>query len=578
MKVGLILRKGSRGRVKYLSKTTLFVVLLISLVINASANLDLDTEYRSILKSMSLEDKVGQMLLLGVPGTTLNSTSKAVITELNAGGVVLFAANLISTNQAIEFTTDLQKEAMKTKWKVPLLITADEEGGLVSRMPSGMITMPGNMALGATKNEYLSMMSYYHIGRQLRALGINMNLAPVLDVNNNPQNPVIGVRSFGSDPNLVANMAVAALSGLKDANVGSIVKHFPGHGDTGVDSHLALPIVRKDKESLEKMELLPFKKALQNNAMAVMTAHIEFPALTGGKNTPATLSKEIVTGLLRATWGYDGVVSTDDMLMKAITNYFGLKDAVVMAVNAGIDQILLAGDISKQREAKKAIIDAVKRGEISEERIDQSVSRIFKLKAQIGLKPNKVPELLDAKKEAEAASKIALESALSSITIIKNEERLLKKGDNILLLVADSNLMGASGRSGTKVSQLMQSELTKRGFSVKTIALSYRPTNYEINLASTSLKDSDIVVFLTRNASIEQAKLVETLKEKPLITVAIQNPYDILSYPSVKVHLLTYGYTEASIKALAMVLVGEAEALGTLPVFVSNDYYYGYKH
>src|SRR5690606_31537415 len=253
-------------------------------------------------------------------------------------------------------------------------------------------------------------------GRQLRALGINMNLAPVLDVNNNINNPVIGVRSFGSDPVLVANMGVAALAGLKNAGVGSVVKHFPGHGDTAIDSHLALPIVRKTKEELEKMELLPFEKALQNGARAVMTAHISFPNLTGGTSVPATLSGEILTGILRASWGYDGIIATDDMLMNAIANHFGFKEAVVMAVKAGADQILIAGNPSKQREAQQALLDAVKRGEISEARIDQSVERIFALKAELGLFPSEMPEYLDPKTEAEEAGKIALEVALGATT------------------------------------------------------------------------------------------------------------------------------------------------------------------
>ncbi|MDD2431537.1 MAG: glycoside hydrolase family 3 N-terminal domain-containing protein, partial [Firmicutes bacterium] len=351
------------------------LILFFSLTLLVSAALP--SEYQRVLDSMSLEEKVGQMLLLGISGTYISSGVREVVTDLDAGGIVLFASNLTSSVQTVNLTTKLQQEALQSKHAVPLLITADEEGGLVSRMPYGMVTMPGNMALGASRNEYLALKAYYHTGRQLKALGINMNLAPVLDVNNNIKNPVIGLRSFGSDPVLVSNMGVAALAGLKEAKVGSIVKHFPGHGDTLVDSHLALPIVKKTKAELGKMELMPFQKALQNGATAVMTAHISFPSLTNGVSVPATLSQDILTGVLRANWGYNGVISTDDMLMNAIVNHYGFKEAVVQAVKAGVDQILIASNLGKQKEAKKAIIDAVNRGEISESRINQSVERIF---------------------------------------------------------------------------------------------------------------------------------------------------------------------------------------------------------
>lgn len=553
------------------------IFLLIFLVIAVFAEASLPREYQRILDSMTLEEKVGQMLLLGVPGTYITNSARSAILELNAGGLVLFAGNLTTVDQARDFTSRLQAEAMKTKWQIPLLITADEEGGLVSRMPAGMVTMPGNMALGATRSELLVQKAYYHTGRQLRALGINMNLAPVLDVNNNPQNPVIGLRSFGSDPVLVGNMGVAALEGLKKANVGSIVKHFPGHGDTATDSHLALPIVRKGKDQLAKMELYPFKQALDYGAMAVMTAHIEFPALTGGKNLPATLSQEILTGILRANWGYDGVICTDDLTMSAIANYFGFQDAVVLAVKAGVDQVLIVGDINRQKEAKQAIIDAVNRGEISEARITKSVERIFLLKSELNLNPGKIPELLDPKKEANDAQKVALDVALNSVTMIKNDGELLKPKQKVLLAVVDGKLMGASGRDGTTIGYLLQRELVNRGFGVEVIDISSRPSLSQQQQVLSRAASVDSVVVLSRNASNEQAQVIQKLLHKPLITVALQNPYDILKYPDVKVHLLTYGYTEASLKALVSILTGENKAIGQLPVKLSENYIFGYK-
>ena len=553
------------------------LILFFSLTLLVSAALP--SEYQRVLDSMSLEEKVGQMLLLGISGTYISSGVREVVTDLDAGGIVLFASNLTSSVQTVNLTTKLQQEALQSKHAVPLLITADEEGGLVSRMPYGMVTMPGNMALGASRNEYLALKAYYHTGRQLKALGINMNLAPVLDVNNNIKNPVIGLRSFGSDPVLVSNMGVAALAGLKEAKVGSIVKHFPGHGDTLVDSHLALPIVKKTKAELGKMELMPFQKALQNGATAVMTAHISFPSLTNGVSVPATLSQDILTGVLRANWGYNGVISTDDMLMNAIVNHYGFKEAVVQAVKAGVDQILIASNLGKQKEAKKAIIDAVNRGEISESRINQSVERIFALKSELDLHPGKFPEYLDPLAEAKEAEDVAMEVALGAITILRNESRLLQKGDKILLVVVDHTLQGAGGRNNQKISQLMHVELASRGFdNLETVALGYRPSTTEQSLVISKAKNSDVVLYLTRNATNEQAEFIRKLADKLMITVALQNPWDILQYPDVKVYLATYGYTEASIKALAMVLTGEKDATGKLPIAISESFPYGYSN
>lgn len=553
------------------------LILFFSLTLLVSAALP--SEYQRVLDSMSLEEKVGQMLLLGISGTYISSGVREVVTDLDAGGIVLFASNLTSSVQTVNLTTKLQQEALQSKHAVPLLITADEEGGLVSRMPYGMVTMPGNMALGASRNEYLALKAYYHTGRQLKALGINMNLAPVLDVNNNIKNPVIGLRSFGSDPVLVSNMGVAALAGLKEAKVGSIVKHFPGHGDTLVDSHLALPIVKKTKAELGKMELMPFQKALQNGATAVMTAHISFPSLTNGVSVPATLSQDILTGVLRANWGYNGVISTDDMLMNAIVNHYGFKEAVVQAVKAGVDQILIASNLGKQKEAKKAIIDAVNRGEISESRINQSVERIFALKSELDLHPGKFPEYLDPLAEAKEAEDVAMEVALGAITILRNESRLLQKGDKILLVVVDHTLQGAAGRNNQKISQLMHVELASRGFdNLETVALGYRPSTTEQSLVISKAKNSDVVLYLTRNATNEQAEFIRKLADKLMITVALQNPWDILQYPDVKVYLATYGYTEASIKALAMVLTGEKDATGKLPIAISESFPYGYSN
>lgn len=320
-----------------------------------------------ILEQMSLDEKVGQMLMPdlrmweGTNTTAMNPGTAQLIKDYHLGGVILFGKNIVDQEQLIRFTDDLQKAS----GEIPLLIAIDQEGGNVSRIPGGT-NMPGNMALGATGSKELAYQVGYTIGRELKELGINLNFAPVMDVNINPANQVIGIRSFGDDPRLVAELGVQYARGLQEAGVGAVAKHFPGHGDTDVDSHLGLPSILHDLDRLEAVELKPFREAIAAGVDMIMTAHVIFPVIdeTG---LPATLSYPVLTGLLRQEMGFEGVIVTDAFTMKAIADHFGESEAVVTAIKAGADLILMPRDVGL---AHRSILEAVASGELSEEQIN----------------------------------------------------------------------------------------------------------------------------------------------------------------------------------------------------------------
>ena len=355
-------------------------------------------EVEKLIENMPLKQKVTQMIMPDFrKWQEANQESPQDLTKVNAevadaidkydfGGVILFAENVKETKQTLALTQDMQKAAIENKannGKIPLLLAIDQEGGIVYRLGTGT-ALPGNMAIGATNDPKLAKEAGQIIGRELSALGLNVDFAPVLDTNNNPQNPVIGLRSFSSDPNRVAYLGIPMMKGIQDYNVAVAAKHFPGHGDTAVDSHTGLPLVDKSLAELEKLELLPFKKAMDEGVDLLMTAHIQYPQIekdqvvskeTGEKiYVPATLSDDILTGLVRKKYGYKGVIVSDAMGMDAIAKNFGEVEAVKMAIKAGVDLVLMPttlrskADLTKIDTIVDAVVNAVQTGDISEDR------------------------------------------------------------------------------------------------------------------------------------------------------------------------------------------------------------------
>ena len=343
------------------------------------------------LPSMSLEEKVGQLLMVHFCGDTANDDAKILIQDIKVGGIIYYnwSNGLYSPEQVQALSIGLQKLTKENRPSIPLLIAADQEGGRVARLNQGFTHFPGNRAIGEAEDPQLAEEVAFAMGGELRAVGINMNLAPVVDVNTNPRNPVIGVRSFGDKPELVSSLAKGALHGYKQAGIITTLKHFPGHGDTETDSHENLPIVRKSKKELEQVELFPFAK-LASSADAIMTAHVLVPALD--PEHCATLSEKTLS-YLRDTIGFQGVIVADSLVMEGVLNKCGtVEEVAIQALKAGCDLLILGGKllvgkragfelrVADIRRIHGAIVHAVQSGRVSETRVDEAVQKILDLK------------------------------------------------------------------------------------------------------------------------------------------------------------------------------------------------------
>jgi len=328
------------------------------------------------IAKMSLDEKIGQMLLVGIEGTSLDESAKKMITQDKIGGIILYADNISNLQGMVKLINSL-KETNKSQ-PSPLFISVDQEGGKVSRMPKEFASIPSNRIVGNTNDPSLAQTMGELLGRELAITGYNMDFAPVLDVNSNTKNPVIGDRSFGTSAAKVTKMGIAEINGLRSQNIIPVVKHFPGHGDTSVDSHLELPVVNKTAQQLAKLEWIPFKAAIKENVEAVMVAHILFPKLD--PDMPASLSKVIIGDQLRRDMGYNGVVITDDLTMGAIVKHYSLGTAAIHTIQAGSDILLIAHGYDNEKLVFNKIKQSVKNGTISETRINESVKRILTLK------------------------------------------------------------------------------------------------------------------------------------------------------------------------------------------------------
>jgi beta-N-acetylhexosaminidase len=339
---------------------------------------------------LTSREKIGQLFMVGFMGSAVTPELASFIKEYKPGGVILFSRNLESVEQIVELTNKLQRASSKS----PLLISIDQEGGRVSRLPKGFTIFPPCELLGRCHSSELAYAAAATIAKELKAVGINMNMAPVLDVSSNPDNPVIGDRAFSSVPGEVGDMALVTAAGLQDNKVVACGKHFPGHGDTNADSHKELPVVEVSRERLEAIELPPFRRAAAGGVATMMTAHVLYKGLDD--QLPATLSPAIITHLLREEMHYDGVVLTDDLEMHAIVDHYGVGDAAVRAILAGCDVLLICKERDREIAAFEAVEKAVASGIIDGERLNQSVARIQRVKQRF-LIPYRPAIISDAK-------------------------------------------------------------------------------------------------------------------------------------------------------------------------------------
>lgn len=337
---------------------------------------------KAMLEAMTLEEKVGQLVVVGVDAYNNDEHSKLLMEKYHVGGFILFKKNIQDSNQLMKLINSL-KQTNAAVSRVPLFMSVDEEGGRVSRLPAELKKFPSNRIIGKKNDINLSYGIGGILGEELRAFGFNMDFAPVLDINSNPKNPVIGDRAFGTTPEVVSRLGIQTMKGIQSQKVISVVKHFPGHGDTSVDSHVGLPRVNHGLDRLESFELVPFKEAIENGADTVMVAHILLPKLD--EKNPASFSKAVISDLLRNTLGYNGVVITDDFTMGAITENYDMGLAAVKSIQAGGDIVLVCHGFEKQETVLKALLQAARTGQISTERLDESVYRVLQLKQKYEL-------------------------------------------------------------------------------------------------------------------------------------------------------------------------------------------------
>lgn len=425
------------------------------------------------LSEMSTADKAGQLIMMAVRiwdgsnFTQMNDEVKEMFGEYHFGGFCLFRENFTDDNASIvRLNHDLQTAAM-LNGGLPMLISTDQEGGSVYRLVSGTMT-PGNMALAASGNPENAFEAAKIIGEELSVLGINTDLAPVVDINANPANPVIGTRSFSDDPSTVTKFAKEYVRGLNDENVISSLKHYPGHGDTDTDSHTGLPLIEKTREQLKASDLIPFAQLVQDGyADMIMSAHIQFPNIETGTYTsvadhqeihlPATLSKTLLNDILRDELGFEGVVITDSMIMDAIAVHFDPLDAAALALNAGADILLMpldvrgSGDLAAVKNYMDGLIGLIEEGTIPPERVDEAVKRILTLKYSRGIMDDDMERSVDeANRIPGSAAHHEKETAIAdeSVTVVENNGLLpfhAEEGMKILLVgmnISQANALG----------------------------------------------------------------------------------------------------------------------------------------
>ena len=540
-----------------------------------------DARVAAALHSMSAKEKVGQLFIQNVYGSDATTpdarnmplygvaSPAEVVAKYHLGGVIYFAwtDSVKNPAQITGLSNGLQKAATESGANVPLMIATDQEQGVVTRIGPPATQFPGSMALGAGRSVDDARTAAAITGQELKAMGINTNFAPDADVNVNALNPVIGTRSFSSDPTLVSSMVAAQVNGYqKDAGIIATPKHFPGHGDTATDSHTGIPIITHTKAQWEQIDAPPFKAAIKAGTNMIMSGHLVVPALDPSGD-PATLSQPILTGILRGELGFKGVIITDSLGMQGVRDKYGDAEVAVRAVLAGVDSLLMTPDMDAAYAAVQA---AVASGRISEKRLDESVSRILllKLKQGILLHPDTDPSRLDSVVGTPAHLATANAITDRTTTVIKND-------DAALPMVASGKKILVTGY-GAATTTTLADALTRRNASVTRAVTGAAPTDAAIAVAVTKAADQDAIVVTTMKAWDTmvtdplggQKKLVQALLAtgKPVVVVAVRDPYDIAYLPGVKTYLATYSYSPVAIESAVRVIVGEVAPSGKLPV------------
>jgi len=517
-----------------------------------------------LVDGLTLEEKIAQMFIVGFSGGEPSPEMKDFLKEKHPGGIILTESNIISLAQLKKLTTNLQN--LTGYQEIPLFITTNQEGGLVNPIVKEVTVFPGNMAVGATKSPEYAYRFGRVTGQELEGLGINLNLAPVLDLATQHGNPMVGARAFSEDPQVVAILGGRYIAGLQNTGVAAAAKYFPGQGDTLTDSQNGLPILPFRKDDLEIRELIPFKEAIQNDVAAILMGHLLFPEID--PRYPASLSDKFIKGMVRSKsgLGFAGLIISDDLARKAIADNPGTVLGAVQAVKAGADMMIISGNLTNQQNAYLALLKAVQRGEIRESQINVSVKRILRAKFRYAVVyPQKEAELFH-RIASKTHQKRAKQIAQAALTIVKDEQDIIPLArEEKVLLLAPSELPGGNAQYLAQLLAKYYPALSYQEF------VNYRSPEEKQKIRKLVGKASTIII-CTYNAGPNQAALVKdllVLPKKKLIVVALGNPYDLELFPQVKTYLATYSYRKVSLEALTRLVAGtieEDQDLGTLPV------------
>lgn len=542
----------------------------------ASRTTEAPDRVAQILASMSRREKVGQLFMSRIygyraqkpaPGARRSNRkylgvddARELFERYPVGAVVYFgyAGNLQHAEQVAKLSNGIQRAALAAG-AVPVLISTDQEHGIIERLGPPAVRFPAAMALGATRDPELARVAARVTGVELRAVGINQDLAPVADVNSDPANPVIGVRSFGSRPGLVADMTRAQVQGFGDARVAATVKHFPGHGDTAIDSHVGLPTIDHSRKTWWELDAPPFEAAIEADVGVVMTAHVRVPSLDPS-GAPATLSRPILTGILRERMGYEGVVMTDSLTMAAVRTKYGDARVPVLALKAGAD---ILADPPALPVAFRAVMRAIESGELSERRIDRSVERVLRLKQRLGLLDDPLVDVgavgaTLGTPEHEAVAQAVGEAA---VTVLRDREGWLPLRGRWDIAVTGPRPEGARALAST---------LREAGHDVRTAWTGLSPQGRQVSSAVGAARAADVTLVVTSHLGVypSQRELVRRLLAtgRRVVVVFGSSPYDVTWFPKAPAQVVTYSTVPASMRGLARVLSGDVEAGGTLPV------------
>lgn len=509
---------------------------------------------------MDYRIKTGQHLVSGFEGHSLTEEIKQAVKTHKIGNIILFERNVSTKEQLKELCKDI-KELVQNETGYEPFIFIDQEGGIVSRLHDDCTIVPSAMGISASGKKENAYTAGFITGTELNAMGVNFNLAPVLDINSNPDNPVIGVRSYGDDAKTVAAFGCEMARGLLDAGVFCCAKHFPGHGDTNVDSHLGLPKIEKSLDELREFELIPFIAASEMNIPAIMSSHILFPKID--KNgLPATMSYTIMTELLRNEIGFKGLTLSDCMQMQAISEHFGTVAGMLEALKAGVDVIFASHSAALNMQASDLFIKAIKEGDISLAQFEESTERILSCKQKLSSLPRRTMNEVGSEEHSRANEGLYRDS----ICLLGELPDL---GDNpcFISCKAFATTLASDPEKGDNYFAKDMQERFGRGDSV---FISSDPDDEEIKSTVGKAKNHSCIVLGTYNSHVYsgQEKLLKALcgLNLPVIAVALRNPYDILNLPENAASIAAYAYNKHSANAVADALLKKYKPLGKIPI------------